>query len=378
MSYIDFTKQTLKEWVSEIDVDINRYREKKFDEIFDHRWFKNNETVNKIGHHILSHIKEHNTHPTKRLRASLLYHTYRLLRPDMDDKIYQFIKDISISVELVHTWLLIHDDFQDQDDLRRGVVTTHKYYEQYAKDHKLALDFGHFGAGMCINAGDLALTLWYKQVLEAKFDPALQISVLGVLFDGIIQTAFGQSLDLMLEGIGQVNQDIIYWVQNSKTSIYTYQTPILMWAILAQTDETIKKILSDYATDCGIAFQIQDDMIGLFGDPSVTGKSDYNDIIKGKKTLLYLKTLELAKDEDKQFFLDHYGKAWLTIEQAERIKSIIKDCGAYDANLKLAKLYADKALENIKKIPQADISYDEKVYDYFVGIAEYMWVERDK
>lgn len=379
MSYIEHTKSKLKSRVLQIDRHIDRYRDHKIWEIFDHKRFSNNDTINQLWKHMLDHIREHNTRPAKRLRASLLYYTYQLFAKDPDYQTVQSMQELSISLELVHTWLLIHDDYQDQDDLRRGVVTTHKYYEQYAKDNKLTLDQQHFGAGMAINTGDMALTLWYQQVLKIdSIDPIKKIEILDVLFDGIIHTAFGQAMDLMLEGIHEVDDQIILWVQNSKTGIYTYQTPMLMWAILAGVDNHVKKILTKYAIYCGIAFQIQDDMIGIFGDPATTGKSDYNDIIKWKKTLLYLKTLELAWDEDKQFFVDHYGKAGITIDQAEQIKSIIVSCGAYQANLELAQEYANNALETFKLIEDSWAYFDKDTYNYFIGMAEYMWVARDK
>ncbi len=378
MSYIDYTKSKLKNRVLQIDRHIDRYRDNKINTIFNHKWFINNDIINSVGKHMLDHIREHNTRPAKRLRASLLYYTYQMFTKDPDYKVIQSIQELSISLELIHTWLLIHDDYQDQDELRRWVVTTHKYYEQYAKDNSLALDHSHFGSGMAINAWDIVLTLWYQQVLKVNIDSENKMKLLDILFDGIIQTAFGQSLDLMLEGMESVNQDTILWVQNSKTGIYTYQTPILMWAIITWVDDRIKNILSKYAIYCGIAFQIQDDILGVFGDPSTTGKSDYNDIIKWKKTLLYLKTLELVWDEDRQFFVDHYGKAGITIEQSEKIKSIIISCGAYQANLDLAGKYAKKALATIKLIENSWVYYDIDSYHYFIGIAEYMWATRDK
>lgn len=378
MSYIDYTKSKLKNRVLQIDRHIDRYRDVRLEAVFDHDWFVNNDSINAVGKHMLSHIREHNTRPAKRLRASLLYYTYQMFAKDPDYKIVQTIQDLSISLELVHTWLLIHDDYQDQDDLRRWVVTTHKYYEQYAKDNSLILDHGHFGAGMAINTWDMALTLGYQQVLKVDINSDIKIKILDVLFDGIIHTAFGQAVDLMLEGMQDVDQETILWVQNSKTGIYTYQTPMLMWAIIAWVDDHIKKILSRYAIYCGIAFQIQDDILGIFGDPATTGKSDYNDIIKWKKTLLYLKTLELIWDEDKQFFIDHYGKAGITIDQAENIKTIIKSCGAYQANIELAQDYANKALDVIEKIKDNWVGYDIDTYNYFIGMAEYMWVPRDK
>jgi len=138
--------------------------------------------------------------------------------------------------------------------------------------------------------------------------------------------------------------------------------------------EKITKILKDYARDAGIAFQLQDDVIGVFGDEEKTGKSSDSDILQRKRTLLALKTLEMGNKKQKEDFLNVWGKEKSLKGEIEKAKKAIKESGAYEYNLKLAKDLASKAAKTGKRLYK--LGLNSEAIDFIVGVAEYL-VDRE-
>ncbi len=378
MNKVLFARETLTTFVDKLDKEILKIWYDHIPSSINHPLFTKSARISSIGEELLDHLMEHNTRAAKRLRASLIYYGYKLIAPHNqidEDKLLI----ASSSIEFVHTGLLIHDDFQDQDSIRRGKATTHKHYENY-HDKNLKSEYKeHFGASMAINVGDYALTLGYQTLLKSGFDPLVTIEALDYLFQGISQTLYGQSFDIILENSETFTEQDIYDLHHSKTWIYTYLTPLLVWITLAGGSEKIKNKLIEFALPCGIAFQLQDDVIGLFGDEEKTGKSAYSDIKEGKKTLLMLKTIELCTPQEREIITELWGRGDLTAEQAEFVRSVVKNSGALDYSYKKATEFALQAQKVIQEIAENDKDgvFNTEVLDYLEGIAEYMAVRRD-
>lgn len=326
--------------------------------------------IREMSAKIWKHMAEHNLRPAKRLRASFIYYGYKLFGGKNED----LALDASMSIELIHTGLLMHDDFMDQDDIRRGEPTTHKYFESWHRENEWQSDGKLYGESMAVSVGDMALLAGYEILNNLEVEEKHKRCAMNKLLRGVINTGIGQSYDVTLQAIGKAEDQDIVNLHIGKTGIYTYETPLVVGALLAGADDEAVKLLTDYSMSGGVAFQIQDDILGVFGDPEVTGKSDNSDLKQRKVTLLSTYVLNNAAVDDKERFLQLWGKRDLSSVEAEECRNIIVRSGSLDYSRKMAVDMAKKALLVIpimreKRLVEESISYLE-------GIAMYM-VERE-
>lgn len=330
-------KRMLQEFVPEIDARIAKY----FDEEMK-KDFGFNGRQKKLNREILEHAKEYILRPTKRLRASLVYYGCKLGRmvPDWD---------ACVGIELVHAALLMHDDFMDQDKTRRGGKTTHEYFKDRFGDL-------HLGESMAVSVGDALLCMGFELIPDKS------------VFRAITNTAYGQAYDVSLEAFKDWTEEDVICLHKAKTAIYTYENPLFIGAHLANLPKEAFDILHEYAMDGGVAFQLQDDILGVFGSSEKTGKSADSDLKQGKCTLMALKAW------DRPEFQKVWGNREATREELNAAKKAIEDCGAYEYNKRLAQEYAVRAAKMAQKLRKLNLNGE--AIDYIQGIAEYM-VERE-
>ncbi len=276
------------------------------------------------------------------------------------------IWNAAMSVELVHTGLLMLDDFMDQDDVRRGLPTTHKYFEG---------NDPHYGESMAVMVGDIALTLGYELVLKSNFASELRIKATEKLLRGVTYTAYGQCYDVTLEKIfDEIDESDVITLHKAKTAIYTYENPLYIGAILAGLEGDVFKILTDYSMDGGVAFQLQDDILGVFGDPEKTGKSANSDLLQGKVTLLILKTFMEGSAKQIDNLKKVWGKRSAEETDIDKAKQAIIDCGSLEYSTTISRDYAQKAANTADRLRSLDLNTE--AIDFIKGVAEYM-VNRD-
>ncbi|MBU1256337.1 polyprenyl synthetase family protein [Patescibacteria group bacterium] len=190
-------KKELANFVKLINVRLEKYFNNEIKEVFG---------VSKkeieLSRNILEHIKEHNLRPCKRLRGSFIYHGYKL----MGGRGREAILEAAMSIELIHTALLIHDDLMDQDDTRRGLPTTHEYYRNNHLNSKWRGDSKHYGASMAVDIGDVALMKGFEILGRSRFENKNKIEALNRTFRGITNTAYGQAFDITLEVAGKASK----------------------------------------------------------------------------------------------------------------------------------------------------------------------------
>lgn len=324
----------------------------------------------KLTKHILQHIKEHNLRPAKRLRGSFVYFGYNLL----GGKKEKDILNASMSIELIHTALLMHDDFMDQDETRRGLPTTHEYYKKIHKQRNYRFNSKHYGESMAVNVGDAALLLGYEILGKSHFSPTQKIQALNRTLRGIVNTAYGQAYDITLEGKGVATNKDILDLHLAKTAIYTYENPLHIGAILAGAKESDLELIIEYAIPGGIAFQLQDDILGLFGDPKKTGKPAHSDLRQGKMTLLIIKALDKANKKQRSELMSLWGKRKIRDKDADVARKIVIDTGSLDHSKKISRKWAKKAQEAIPQMKNK--GWNKEAINYLDGIAQYM-VERE-
>ncbi len=233
--------------------------------------------------------------------------------------------------EIFHSALLIHDDVIDASPLRRGKPTV--YMQE--RDKQL-------GISQAICLGDLGITLAVRILAESNFPPERKNNALSYFLTMISQTILGEMLDIQSAQTYERTEQQVMKVHLMKTANYTIVGPLTVGAILAGGDETLLENIKRFGEKVGVAFQIQDDILGVFGDNTEIGKSTTSDIEENKSTLFITYCLKHANAKQKAFLKSYYGKKDITKKHYEEIKTIFVTTGAltYCQN-KIAELTAE-------------------------------------
>ncbi|MDP3964220.1 MAG: polyprenyl synthetase family protein [bacterium] len=282
---------------------------------------------------------------SKRVRALLV----RLGYLSVSSSPGSSLTDVAAAVEIIHSYLLIHDDIIDRDDTRRGGPTVHRYFSDWHKRRLKGSDADHFGLSMGILAGNIGGYLAYELIIQSSFPETKKLEAIRHINLALTETNFGEALDVFQGYRGRSSAKDIYQIHTYKTAKYTFELPLQLGAILAGASQKDLLALSRYAIPAGLAFQIQDDILGVFGSPEQTGKPAHSDLREGKRTLLYTETRKRLSGPQLKRFDSLYGSATLSYRDAGFLRGLIRDCGALEANTRLARIHADRAK---KALPQ--------------------------
>jgi geranylgeranyl diphosphate synthase, type I len=232
------------------------------------------------------------------------------------------------ALEFVHASALVHDDVMDGAATRRGRPATHVGFAARHGDDGLAGDKELFGTGAAILVGDLAL-VWSDELLRCSgiSVPAL-IRARSVWDTMRTEVTAGQYLDLLRAGGGLPGPEGATKVARYKSAGYTVQRPLLLGAALAGADELVRRAYTAIGLPLGEAFQLRDDVLGVFGDPAVTGKSCDDDLREGKQTLLVALAEQRADDEGRRLLHDALGNPAAGPEQFDALRALMRSTGA--------------------------------------------------
>jgi len=285
----------------------------------------------------------------KRLRAAFCYWGWRACGGPDGKEIFA----ASAALELLHASALVHDDVMDASDTRRGRPAVHR---RFAARHTAAGWRGSaeaFGAGAAILIGDLLLA-WTDEMLRASgLGPTAVWRGLSELDAMRTEVFCGQFLDLIAQASGSSAVDSALHVITYKSAKYTVERPLHLGAELARASAggpDPREALTGYGIPIGIAFQLRDDILGVFGDPGRTGKPVIDDLRQGKRTVMLAIARERA-DREQALVLDRaIGNPRLTEADAEQVRAIIVGTGALaecevmiDGNVGLALAALDTA-----------------------------------
>jgi geranylgeranyl diphosphate synthase type I len=312
---------------------------------------------------ILSSIEEFTLRDAKRVRSVLAVMGYRSVGGTDIEK----ARRASVSLELIQSMLLIHDDIIDRSHTRRGKPSLHRIYEEMHGEREYIGDPGPFGINMAIIAGDLAESFGENALLNSGFPKERVLEALLCQTEMIRDTGYGQVLDLYSVELPQWSEEMVIKVHTYKTARYTLDAPLKIGALLHGATEEQLEALKGYAIPVGIAFQIIDDILGFFGDPKRGGKEDLSDIKEGKRTLLIIKALENGTDEQKEKILSALGNQDLTVDQAEEIREIIRITGSEDYSREMAKKRTE---EGIRALGGADL--DPETVEFLRELAKFL------
>lgn len=232
----------------------------------------------------------------KRLRPAFAYWGWRAVtdRPADHARMLRLFG----ALELLHACALVHDDVIDDSDTRRGRPTVH---QQFAEIHRRGGWRGsarQFGMSAAILLGDLAL-VWADDVIAtAELEPDARVRVQRVWSDIRTEVLGGQYLDIAAEASGAESIASAMTVNTYKTASYTVSRPLQLGVAAAADRPEVLAAFHELGTDLGIAFQLRDDVLGVFGDPAVTGKPSGDDLRSGKRTVLLAEAVERADRTD--------------------------------------------------------------------------------
>jgi geranylgeranyl diphosphate synthase type I len=297
----------------------------------------------------------------KRFRALFAYFAWAASLKDENfaEKQFEAITGIGAALEMYHAAALVHDDLLDQSDFRRGAPAIHKRFEAMHKTKSWAGSPERFGVAGSVLVGDLMLG-WSSEIFGHALLQSRDKEVESACRDEFslmrVEVMAGQYLDVLeenaaatrtiSEAVGRAEKVILY-----KTAKYSIEAPLRLGAAFAGADQEELGIFTQIGIPLGIAFQLRDDILGVYGDPSVTGKPAGDDLREGKRTVLVALTKE-ALAEKSPSMVDTVEELLTSRElddnQIAFLQKVIKDSGAYEKTERMIAELGDRSLESLE------------------------------
>ncbi|MFI1193843.1 polyprenyl synthetase family protein [Micromonospora sp. NPDC020750] len=260
----------------------------------------------------------------KRLRPAFAYWGFRGAGGGDSDQVVTALA----ALEFVQASALIHDDLMDRSDTRRGEPAVHR---RFAARHRGAGWGGNadgFGDAAAILLGDLCL-VWSDELLHsAGLDPRIVARARPVFDEMRTEVTVGQYLDVLTQATGDTSVERAGKVARYKSAKYTVERPLLLGAALAGATADVRAAYSAYGLPLGEAFQLRDDVLGVFGDPSQTGKPAGDDLREGKRTYLVAVAAEATDAAGRELLLGRLGDPGLDEDGVTRLRELITSTGA--------------------------------------------------
>ncbi len=285
----------------------------------------------------------------KRLRPTLLLLSTRVAGGNEDQAL-----PAAAAIEILHNFTLVHDDVMDMDEFRRGVPTVHKVW----------------GIPTAIIAGDL--------LFSKSFEAILKLTSNGVSIERVVEAAEilaktastiaeGQAMDMSFEDRLDVTEEEYFTMIYKKTAVL-FEASTKIGALIAEAPNDVIKYLAEYGRKIGLAFQIQDDILGIMGEEKKVGKPVGSDIREGKKTIIIINALKNASPSEKEKLLDALGNRKIGREKIEEIVDLLKKLGSIDYAKQYATKFSNEAIAALNAIETKDSDAKKML----VELAEYV------
>ena len=285
----------------------------------------------------------------KRLRPVLA-----MLTADAISENGENVIPFGVSMELIHNFTLLHDDVMDKDDLRRGVQTVHKMFDEFT----------------AINAGDVLFALAFEVLTTSKVDDAILRELVYEVAKTVRNIGEGQQLDKDFEARTDISEaDYLKMIENKTARLFQVATK--GGAMIAGGSKEQIAAMSEYGRILGIGFQIWDDYLDLKADEALLGKPVGSDIKNGKRTLMVVHAMERLEGSDKEEFLRVLGNSDATHEEVSGAIALMDKVGSTSYAKKMALDFAQKSKKLLETLPDSE---HKKI---LVMIADYM-VQRKK
>ena len=265
---------------------------------------------------------------------------------------------VSAALEMFHAAALVHDDLLDQSDTRRGAPAVHKRFEALHSASGWAGSAERFGVAGSVLVGDLMLG-WSSEIfgnaLLAAPNTAIESACRNEFSKMRVEVMAGQYLDVLEENsastrsvdeaFGRANRVMLY-----KTAKYSIEAPLLIGAAFAGAEPGLLRGLSAFGIPLGMAFQLRDDILGVFGDPAVTGKPAGDDLREGKRTVLVALTLQALSPSIGRIFEELLTSRELEPEQIAFMQQTITESGARAKTEQMMEELADESLNALESL----------------------------
>lgn len=281
----------------------------------------------------------------KRLRPTFAYWGWRSVRPAGHPGEAQLIR-AAASLELLQACALVHDDVLDASDTRRGRPAAHVRFSRLHSANRWPGSPESFGRAGAILLGDVLLS-WAEEMFSGAiswFAPEFAAAAVRQFDLMRTEVVAGQFLDVLAQTRGAFDPNEALRVIHYKTSKYTVERPLLLGAAAAGAPEPLRQSLSAYGQALGEAFQLRDDLLGVFGDPSATGKPAGDDLREGKRTLLVALAVRDADPAQRALLHAGVGNAELSPDGVAELREVLRATGAREL---VERRISDRAAEAV-------------------------------
>ncbi len=260
----------------------------------------------------------------KRIRPALLYYTYQACRGQSEDK----AMTMAMAAELLHTYLLIHDDIMDRADTRRGEPAVHVLFSDLHQSWRWSGNSDHFGESVAILVGDLAESYAMELFSSVEVAPEVAVEFRRCFSTMCQEVIIGQYLEMTAGYRRDLGEEELLRVLQMKSGRYSVERPVQLGALLARAPEAMRRELTLYGAKIGEAFQLQDDLLGMFGDAETVGKPVGSDLVEGKFTVLIHHTLSKLSATEGESLLAALGSPGLSDSEVLHFQKLIESSGA--------------------------------------------------
>jgi geranylgeranyl diphosphate synthase type I len=334
--------QTLSETVEAVQKELNK--------IFQINGVKNVH-LGTFGDKFYSEFDNYLTNAGKRIRPFLTRTAFEAVGGNHEEG---NITKASLAIELLHSGSLLHDDVIDKDETRRGkpsfYVIFREIYKERVNQNKIKAQ--DFGEAMSIFAGDLCFPFAIESIVNSGFPENRKVKALNAFTDAFREVIDGVIIETGTAIFNESTEEEYMRMIYLKTGALIRKA-VEIGAILGNGSNKQINALVEYCDNLGKAFQIQDDVLGVFADPKVLGKPVGGDIREGKFTILRIIALNNGNQRQKQRLAELMGKEDLTDDELKEVQEIYKDTGALDYALKLIKQTSENAITALEKAEPA-------------------------
>lgn len=295
---------------------------------------------------LITEMKKFAMRGGKRLRPFMAWLGYELA----SGRDYKKFIRTAAALEMYHQFALIHDDVMDQDTRRYGGPNVQGVYERfYGRTHDDTITQLH-AQNAALLAGDIALGFAFEIIANSPFEAQVRERLNNELIKLHFTLAGGQFLDDVAVLHKELNPRKIRKTYYYKTARYSMIVPLTIGGMLAEANDTILQILERYGQHAGIAFQIVDDLLGMYGSTKEIGKPVLSDLQEGKRTILMYYGFKFADETQKVILKRNFGNPNVSMHDLKLVRKVLTDNGAKAKTIFMAQAEADAAKKAIGKL----------------------------
>ncbi|MGY5874337.1 MAG: polyprenyl synthetase family protein [Candidatus Thorarchaeota archaeon] len=315
-------------------------------------------------------VKEYIMRGGKRLRPVLIVLGYKAIKgDDVPENLYT----ASCSVEILHNGSLLHDDLIDHDETRRGGKTFHATYRdlyfEKSKNKDTSFDYG---MTMAILGGDSLINLGAAAITAAKLEPEVSVKLHAYYEYAFQMLVDGVLIEMNMITDKSATSETYLRMVRMKTAVL-FDRSLMMGAAIARASDSQLKALEEFGINVGMAFQVQDDILGSFGDEAKVGKSSSGDIREAKKTMLVFEAYERANHNQKKELDELLGKEGMTEDEVNRVRDIFRETGALEVT---QKRMSELLTSGQAALDKAEPPLIPKYKKFLIGFSDFL-VQRD-